>query len=108
MRVRAFSPSTRTSHEKWQRLLECCGLTRLNEGTPLAQGPVLVIRLRNALVHFKPENIAADEEHKLERLLRGKFRENRLMEGSQNPWWPSHGLGYGCTERALTSSVQTG
>jgi hypothetical protein len=65
---------------------------------------VLLIRLRDALVHFKPENVAADEIHKLEKQLGGKFAENRLMEGSGNPWWPSHGLGQGCSEWAVRSA----
>jgi hypothetical protein len=63
-----------------------------------------VIRLRNTLVHFKPENIAADEEHALEKRLRGKFPDNRLMEGSENPWWPSHGLAHGCSKWAVRSA----
>jgi hypothetical protein len=86
--------------DKWQWLLECCGLDRLDRGGRPAQEAVLLPRLRNSLVHFKPENIAADEEHELEKRLRGKFADNRLMEGSGNPWWPSHGLGYGCSEWA--------
>ena len=90
--------------EKWQWLLECCGRARLERGRPPMQDTALLIRLRNALVHFKPENIAADEEHELERRLRGKFPDNRLMEGSGNPWWPSHGLGHGCTEWAVRSA----
>jgi hypothetical protein len=90
--------------QKWQWLLECCGQARLENGAPPVQDAALLTGLRNALVHFKPENIAADEEHDLERRLRGKFRDNRLMEGSPNPWWPSHGLGHGCTEWAVRSA----
>lgn len=90
--------------EKWQWLLECCGRARLERGAPPAQDAALVIRLRNALVHFKPENVAADEEHELERRLRGEFPDNRLMEGSGNPWWPSHGLAHGCSEWAVRSA----
>jgi hypothetical protein len=67
--------------DKWQWLLECCGLDRLDRGGRPAQEAVLLLRLRNSLVHFKPENIAADEEHELEKRLRGKFADNRLMEG---------------------------
>ncbi|HEY3117090.1 MAG TPA: hypothetical protein VGK54_10135 [Chloroflexota bacterium] len=42
--------------------------------------------------------------HELEKRLRGKFDDNRLMEGSGNPWWPSHGLGYGCSAWAVRSA----
>lgn len=90
--------------EKWQRLLECCGQPRLERGSQPVQAAVLVVRLRNALVHFKPEDIAADEVHEIEGWLRGKFADNRLMEGSGNPWWPSHGLGHGCSEWAARSA----
>jgi hypothetical protein len=55
-------------------------------------------------MHFKPEDIAADEEHVLEKRLRGKFADNRLMEGGGNPWWPSYGLGFGCSEWADRSA----
>jgi hypothetical protein len=90
--------------EKWQRLLGCCGLERLCAGAAPVQDAALVIDLRNALVHFKPEDVAADEEHKLEKRLRRKFPDNRLMEGSGNPWWPSHGLAHGCCEWAARSA----
>ena len=85
--------------EKWQCLLECVGRPRLDAGAAPAQDVLLVVRLRNVLVHFKPENVAADEEHALEKRLRGKFPNNKLMSGSGNPWWPSwsrprvHGVG---------------
>ncbi len=59
--------------EKWQWLLECCAHPRLDRGAQRAQDAALLVRLRNALVHFKPENIATDEEHELEKRLRGKF-----------------------------------
>lgn len=90
--------------EKWQWMLECCGRDRLDRGRAPAQDAALLIRLRNALVHFKPENVAADEEHELERSLRGKFADNRLMVGSGNPWWPSHGLAHGCCVWAADSA----
>ena len=90
--------------EKWQWLLDCCGYDPLDRGAPRAQDAALLIRLRNALVHFRPENVATDETHELEKRLRGKFADNRLMEGSRNPWWPSHGLGHGCSEWAVRSA----
>jgi hypothetical protein len=90
--------------EKWQWLLECSGRERLERGAAPAQDAALLIRLRNTLVHFKPKDIAADEEHNLEKRLCGKFADNRLMKGSGNPWWPSHGLGHGCSEWAARSA----
>jgi hypothetical protein len=90
--------------EKWQSLLDCCGHDPLDRGAAPAQDAALLVRLRNALMHFKPEDIAADEVHELERRLRGKFADNRLMEGAGNPWWPGYGLGYGCSEWAARSA----
>jgi hypothetical protein len=49
--------------------------------------------------------VAADEPHKMEERLRGKFVDNRLMEGSGNPWWPDHCLGHGCAEWAARSAL---
>lgn len=47
-------------------LLECAGHDRLDRGAAPAQDAAVLIRLRNALLHFKPENVAADDEHELE------------------------------------------
>jgi hypothetical protein len=90
--------------EKWQWLLECAGEDPLDRGAAPAQDAILLVRLRNALVHFIPEDVAADETHELEKHLRGKFDANQLMEGSANPWWPSHALGHGCTQWAVRAA----
>ena len=90
--------------EKWQWLRECCGYDPLDRGAQPAQDGALLIRLRNVLVHYKPETIAGDEQHALERRLRSKFLDNQLMQGAGNPWWPSHGLGHGCTEWSVRSA----
>jgi hypothetical protein len=90
--------------EKWQLLLICCGKARLDRGAQPYQDAALVIQLRNTLAHFKPENVAADDEHTLETRLGRKFPHNRLMTGSGNPWWPSDALGHGCSEWAVSSS----
>lgn len=90
--------------EKWQWLLECAGHPRLDPGAAPAQDALLLVRLRNKLVHFKPEDVFADQEHALEKHLRRKFPGNKLMAGSGNPWWPTHGLGHGCTEWAVGSA----
>jgi hypothetical protein len=41
----------------------------------------------------------------MEERIRGKFVDNRLMEGSGNPWWPDHCLGHGCAEWAARSAL---
>ncbi|HEY3117089.1 MAG TPA: hypothetical protein VGK54_10130 [Chloroflexota bacterium] len=39
--------------EKWQSLLACCGHDPLDLGAAPAQDAALLIRLRNALMHFQ-------------------------------------------------------
>lgn len=91
--------------EKWQRLRECCGHDPLDPGAGAVQDADLLIRLRNALVHFKPETVGSGKEHSLERSLRPKFTTNRLWEGNDpDPWWPNHALGHACTEWAARSA----
>jgi hypothetical protein len=70
------------------------------------QDAAIVVTLRNELVHFKPQSLGGDVEHKLARRLRGKFPENRLMDGSGNPWFPDKCLGHGCAEWAVNSIVR--
>jgi hypothetical protein len=91
--------------EKWQLLLIFSGREPLDRGAAPYQDAHFVTRLRNMILHFRPESVAVDEVHRLEGGLRGRFAENRLMAGSQNPWWPSHCLGHGCAEWAAQSVV---
>jgi hypothetical protein len=65
----------------------------------------LVIKLRNMLVHFKPDSISAEEAHKFEKKVRGRFPENKLMEGAMNPYYPDRMLGYGCAIWGVESAL---
>lgn len=66
--------------------------------------PVLyLIKLRNALVHFKPETIDSEAEHKLEKQLRPLIRENQQPVG--NPWFPNKLFGAGLAEWACASAL---
>jgi hypothetical protein len=89
--------------EKWQLLLIHAGAPQLDRGAQPYQNARDVFELRNALVHFRPEDVANDEVHRLQARLEGKFDENRLMDGSGNPWWTSRCLGHGCTDWAIRS-----
>jgi hypothetical protein len=91
--------------EKWQLMQIFSGQEPLDRGSQPYQDAQLVIQLRNAILHYRPEHVAAAEPHKMEERLRGKFPENRLMEGSANPWWPSHCVGHGCAEWAARSAL---
>jgi hypothetical protein len=89
--------------DKYQMILVLGGHKPLERGAQPYQDTALVLRLRNALAHFQPENLSAEEQHRMADQLRRKFPENRLMAGSGNPSWPDHALGHGCAEWALHS-----
>jgi hypothetical protein len=98
--------------EKYQLLLDFAGKPRLDKGKQPLQDAHLLVDLRNTLVHYRPETIAADVVHRLYTRLHPKnFADNALMAGSGNPWWPDHALGAGCAEwaygagKALTDRV---
>lgn len=87
----------------YQVMLTSAGLDPLDQGAPPYQDAALVVQLRNAVVHYQPETVAAEEVHTLEKQLKGKFPSNSLMSGAGNPWWPAHCLGAGCAQWAVDS-----
>lgn len=97
--------------DKYQLLLRFADREPLNPDENPHQNTSLLIRLRNILVHYRPDDLSADVPHAIERWLRGKFPDNALMAGSGNPWWPDHCLGHGCsawsyrTAKALADRV---
>ncbi|MEZ4554043.1 MAG: IS1595 family transposase [Dehalococcoidia bacterium] len=89
---------------KYEQLLELASAGSLDHGSQPYQDARMLIRLRNTVVHYRPETSYSDDVGKLERRLQGKFTGNRLMQGSGNPWWPDHCLGAGCAEWAHTAA----
>lgn len=83
---------------------------RFERGSAPYQDAAVLIRLRNYLVHYKPEGVSADTAHKLGAALQGKFAASVLLSGSGNPWFPDQALSAGCAEwswrsaRALTDA----
>jgi len=92
--------------EKYQLLLVFSEHPKLNSGSEPYQSAADLLGLRNVLIHYRSESVTAGDEHRLERRLRGKFPDSRLMAGSGNPWWPSHALGAGCAEWSFSSAKQ--
>lgn len=90
--------------DKYQLLLVFAGKAKMDPGASPFQDAWFLISLRNALVHYKPESVAADVDHRFTKSLRGKFSDNALMSGAGNPWWPDHALGAGCAEWAFRSA----
>jgi len=89
---------------KYQLLLLFAGVPQLDKGVEPYQSAARLIGLRNTLVHYRSESVAADVEHRFTKALRGRFPDNKLMSGSGNPWWPDHALGTGCASWSFASA----
>lgn len=90
--------------QKYQIALACVGRPLLADDQPY-QDARMVIRLRNALIHFKPQWQAEDVEHELERKLKGKFVENQQPVDARF-WYPNKALGAGCAEWACVACTK--
>jgi hypothetical protein len=64
----------------------------------------LLRKLRNELIHYKPQTLGGLDMHRLDRSLVGRFPPNKLVIGAGNPSFPDHWLGWGCAQWAVTSS----
>lgn len=97
--------------EKYELLLAFANAPALDRGAEPYQSASLVVRLRNVIAHYQPEDLSAEDSHRVEQALRGKFEDNALMAGSGNSWWTDHALGHGCADwahravRAFTDRV---
>jgi hypothetical protein len=90
--------------DKYELLLSFAGASGLDRGAQPYQDAALVMRVRNAIAHYQPEDRSPDIPHRLDQQLRARFADNRLMAGSGgNAWWPDHALGYGCSDWAHRS-----
>jgi hypothetical protein len=76
------------------------------------QDVALLVRLRNALVHYEPKwvtcvspDIEALTVQNLEKNLLGKFELNPL-KGRADPFFPDRCLGHGCAKWAVTSCIE--
>lgn len=77
----------------------------VDRGCSPAQDVYLLIRLRNALVHFKPEWFGEQEEHaKLANQLAGRFTRSPFF-GVDEPLFPRGWATHGCTAWAIGSAV---
>jgi len=82
--------------EKYNRALKLCKIQQFDKGSNPYQKADLVTKLRNVIVHYRPETRYADETSKLERLLNGKFDLNPLITTEGNPLFPDRFLGSNC------------
>lgn len=83
---------------KYQTALLITNSREYEKGTSPYQDADLLIRLRNALLHYKPEwSHEPDEPGSLEKMLAGRFPSNQLSS-SNALWFPHRCLGCGCAE----------
>ncbi len=87
--------------QKFQSALLCADKAAFDKGAQPYQDAQLVISLRNALVHFRPENTGVADTHDIEAKCRGKFPIHERL--AMNPWWPDQCLSAGCADWAVKS-----
>ena len=91
---------------KYQMILVFADEPKLDQGREPYQSAADLIALRDVLVHSRSESVSADQEHRLAKRLRHKIgQDNRLIEGSGNPWWPDFALGAGCASWAYEAAL---
>lgn len=99
--------------EKYQIALVLNKKSTFSENIQPYQDCNLIIKLRNALVHYEPEWMLAytdytDQvfnEHKFQKMLVNKFKLNPLT-GESNPFYPDKCLSHGCAEWVLKSVIK--
>ncbi|ABD10271.1 hypothetical protein ThrDRAFT_01695 [Frankia casuarinae] len=92
---------------KLDMILATAGLPRIDTSRRPWQEVDLVIKIRNALTHYKPQSLGDDDVHYLTKKLQGgdRFQLNPLVS-SGNPYFPDKALGHGCADWAWRSCKQ--
>ena len=93
--------------KKYEIALALAQKDSFDRGDVIYQDTKLLIKLRNALIHYEPlsstgsAKASRDEEER----FRGKFVLNPLT-GSKTPFFPERCMGHGCAQWAVTTSVR--
>lgn len=91
---------------KYQKVLALRGLEAFDQGSEPYQSVDVLIKLRNALVHFKPEWHDEQIEHlRLGERFRGKFALNSFISEGTGVLFPQRCISYGCAKWAVESSL---
>jgi hypothetical protein len=89
---------------KYQIALALSGKSSFSTGAPLYQDAESMVKLRDCLVHYKPEWDDEQGTHqKLESRLKGKFNLNKYSFPNAL-WFPHQCLGAGCAEWAVATA----
>ncbi len=93
--------------EKFRVALLCCGANPIDKGTQRYQDAVALVGLRNRLTHSRAETTQSDDakQAELRRRWDARFAPNRLMTYSENPYFPDHLLGAGCSGISRSKSL---
>ncbi|MGW1994106.1 hypothetical protein [Embleya sp. NPDC001921] len=86
--------------EKFSLVLNLADHPDFDRGRDPYQSARDLIRLRNYLIHYRPHDSSSEAEHKLTKILRGRFPDNTLVVPGGGPWLPKYALGAGCAEWA--------
>ena len=93
--------------EKYAIALLLADRTGFNTGTEPWQSAAVLVKLRNALIHYEPEWVSmpgGDPVHRFEKTLGGKFQENPLAP-TDSPYYPAKLLGHGCAQWAVKTAL---
>ncbi|HEY4360104.1 MAG TPA: hypothetical protein VGN17_04015 [Bryobacteraceae bacterium] len=89
--------------DRYQAVLRFCGEAEFSKGQAPYQDADSVTKLRNELIHYMPETLGGENQHKLGQRLSKSFPTNPLLVGSGNPYFPDHCLGSPCADWAVNS-----
>jgi len=89
---------------KYRLVVSFAGALALDKGGEPYQSAALLLKLRNKLLHYKPESISHDTIVNIEDGLKKKFRVSALHPG-EGAWWPHQALGAGCAGWATASAI---
>jgi hypothetical protein len=91
--------------DKFQIALAVTCRPMFDTGQQPYQDAALLVHLRNALVHFKPEWDDELRDHlKIEKQLRKKFPLNPLADDLDILFFPKHCLGHGCAQWSVNTA----
>lgn len=100
--------------ERYQKVLQLLGRKQFDRGARPFSEAKLLMRLRNELVHYKPqwrpehsdERRSTDQHNLVVGLMERKFTPNPFYADSMNPYFPQKCLGHGCTSWAWKSALK--
>jgi hypothetical protein len=97
--------------EKYQLALLLNGKEIFDSGPSNMKDVSLLINLRNALIHFKPEWLTEKEDWKeIPTKWENKFGSNKItlckLVSGKAPYFPDRLLGHGCAQWAILTSIK--